>query len=324
MMRDNGMLAGDRLGDGARRGRRAARQRRQAARRRADRRARFADCRRSKSSICWRASRAASAARNLDHRLRRTDFRDEANDPLYPALGCSIAELEQVNARAGRRLEPAQGSAAARASPAQGGAARRARFRSSTRSATSTCSRSPATSRRTASDMFGHLVAIAAAASAAAARAAPASIAALRRQRAADRCASCDRAAARRRFAPPDPAGRARAARSGVRGSATGRGRAGRSSPARRSATCPKAAMRSARMPRRRAAASNARRSRRAAAGPERRRHVRRATEELHPARRRSSPQLDIASPAALRSAEGGGVRRRAVAVSARRRSLRT
>jgi NADH-quinone oxidoreductase subunit G len=33
---------------------------------------------------------------NLDHRLRRTDFRDDANDPLYPALGCSIAELEQV------------------------------------------------------------------------------------------------------------------------------------------------------------------------------------------------------------------------------------
>ena len=35
---------------------------------------------------------------NLDHRLRRTDFRDEASDPLYPALGCSIAELEQLNA----------------------------------------------------------------------------------------------------------------------------------------------------------------------------------------------------------------------------------
>ncbi|MGH8174640.1 MAG: NADH-quinone oxidoreductase subunit NuoG [Steroidobacter sp.] len=34
---------------------------------------------------------------NLDHRLRRTDFRDEAGDPLYPALGCSIAELEQAN-----------------------------------------------------------------------------------------------------------------------------------------------------------------------------------------------------------------------------------
>ena len=34
---------------------------------------------------------------NLDHRLRRSDFRDEASDPLYPSLGCSIAELERVN-----------------------------------------------------------------------------------------------------------------------------------------------------------------------------------------------------------------------------------
>ncbi|HEX2494854.1 MAG TPA: NADH-quinone oxidoreductase subunit NuoG [Steroidobacter sp.] len=34
---------------------------------------------------------------NLDHRLRRADFRDEASDPLSPTLGCSIAELEQVN-----------------------------------------------------------------------------------------------------------------------------------------------------------------------------------------------------------------------------------
>jgi NADH-quinone oxidoreductase subunit G len=33
---------------------------------------------------------------NLDHRLRRTDFRDEASDPLYPSLGCAIAELEQA------------------------------------------------------------------------------------------------------------------------------------------------------------------------------------------------------------------------------------
>ena len=31
---------------------------------------------------------------NLDHRLRRTDFRDEASDPTYPLLGCSIADLE--------------------------------------------------------------------------------------------------------------------------------------------------------------------------------------------------------------------------------------
>ena len=32
---------------------------------------------------------------NLDHRLRRRDFRDEAADPAWPWLGCSIAELEQ-------------------------------------------------------------------------------------------------------------------------------------------------------------------------------------------------------------------------------------
>jgi NADH-quinone oxidoreductase subunit G len=35
---------------------------------------------------------------NVDHRLRRTDFRDEAHDPLHPALGCSIEELEAANA----------------------------------------------------------------------------------------------------------------------------------------------------------------------------------------------------------------------------------
>jgi len=35
---------------------------------------------------------------NLDHRLRRTDFRDEASDPIYPSLGCSIGELEQASA----------------------------------------------------------------------------------------------------------------------------------------------------------------------------------------------------------------------------------
>ncbi|HMN45709.1 MAG TPA: NADH-quinone oxidoreductase subunit NuoG [Povalibacter sp.] len=35
---------------------------------------------------------------NIDHRLRRTDFRDEASDPVIPSLNCSIAELEQANA----------------------------------------------------------------------------------------------------------------------------------------------------------------------------------------------------------------------------------
>ncbi len=33
---------------------------------------------------------------NLDHRLRRSDFRDQANDPIFPWLGCSIAEIEQM------------------------------------------------------------------------------------------------------------------------------------------------------------------------------------------------------------------------------------
>jgi NADH-quinone oxidoreductase subunit G len=35
---------------------------------------------------------------NVDHRLRRVDFRDQANDPVAPTLGCAIAELEQAAA----------------------------------------------------------------------------------------------------------------------------------------------------------------------------------------------------------------------------------
>jgi len=34
---------------------------------------------------------------NLDHRLRRTDFRDDASDPLFPSLGVSIKDLETAN-----------------------------------------------------------------------------------------------------------------------------------------------------------------------------------------------------------------------------------
>ena len=34
---------------------------------------------------------------NLDHRLRRSDFRDEASDPLFPSLGVAIAELETAS-----------------------------------------------------------------------------------------------------------------------------------------------------------------------------------------------------------------------------------
>jgi NADH-quinone oxidoreductase subunit G len=35
---------------------------------------------------------------NIDHRIRRRDFSDEANDPLYPWLGCDIADIEQQDA----------------------------------------------------------------------------------------------------------------------------------------------------------------------------------------------------------------------------------
>ena len=35
---------------------------------------------------------------NIDHRLRQSDFSDEANLPLFPSLGCSIAELESLDA----------------------------------------------------------------------------------------------------------------------------------------------------------------------------------------------------------------------------------
>jgi NADH-quinone oxidoreductase subunit G len=34
---------------------------------------------------------------NLDHRLRRTDFRDEDSEPLYPALGCTVVDVERAN-----------------------------------------------------------------------------------------------------------------------------------------------------------------------------------------------------------------------------------
>jgi len=35
---------------------------------------------------------------NVDHRIRRRNFSDQDNDPLYPSLGCSIADIESSNA----------------------------------------------------------------------------------------------------------------------------------------------------------------------------------------------------------------------------------
>jgi NADH-quinone oxidoreductase subunit G len=46
--------------------------------------------------LLGRIARGLGSA-NIDHRLRRTDFRDEASDPILPILGCSIAELEQAS-----------------------------------------------------------------------------------------------------------------------------------------------------------------------------------------------------------------------------------
>jgi NADH-quinone oxidoreductase subunit G len=42
-------------------------------------------------------TRALGSA-NLDHRLRRLDYRDQANDPVFPWLGTDIAGLEQADA----------------------------------------------------------------------------------------------------------------------------------------------------------------------------------------------------------------------------------
>jgi NADH-quinone oxidoreductase subunit G len=49
------------------------------------------------SYLATRIARGLGSA-NVDHRLRRQDVRDQAGDPLAPALGCAIAELEQASA----------------------------------------------------------------------------------------------------------------------------------------------------------------------------------------------------------------------------------
>jgi NADH-quinone oxidoreductase subunit G len=46
--------------------------------------------------LLGRIARGLGSA-NLDHRLRRTDFRDEGSEPLYPALGCAIADVERLD-----------------------------------------------------------------------------------------------------------------------------------------------------------------------------------------------------------------------------------
>jgi NADH-quinone oxidoreductase subunit G len=41
---------------------------------------------------------AAAGSANIDHRLRRRDFADQENDPLFPWLGCDIADIEHQQA----------------------------------------------------------------------------------------------------------------------------------------------------------------------------------------------------------------------------------
>lgn len=39
----------------------------------------------------------ATGTANIDHRLRRHDFTDQENDPVFPWLGCDIADIEQLD-----------------------------------------------------------------------------------------------------------------------------------------------------------------------------------------------------------------------------------
>jgi NADH-quinone oxidoreductase subunit G len=115
---------------------------------------------------------------NLDHRLRRTDFRDEANDPLYPALGCSITELEAVSSAL------VIGANIRKEVPLLAHRLRKAALRGAKISFVNPQRYEylfPVAGYFSSNglDMFGHLVAIAAAATAASGKSAPESIAVL-------------------------------------------------------------------------------------------------------------------------------------------------
>lgn len=116
---------------------------------------------------------------NLDHRLRRTDFRDEASEPLYPALGCAIAELEQASAVlvVGSNLRKEVPLIAHRIRKAAFGNAAKISFINPQRYEYLFPVAGYFASNGL--DMFEHLVAIAAAAANAAGKNAPASISAL-------------------------------------------------------------------------------------------------------------------------------------------------
>ena len=153
--------------------------------------------RRWKSSICWRASRAAWAARNLDHRLRRTDFRDEASDPLYP-----VARLLRSRSSSRSASALVVGSNLRKEVPLLAHRLRKAALRGAQVSFVNPQRYEylfPVAGYLASNglDMFDHLVAVAAAASSAQRQERAGVDCGARRQRAADRRASGDCAAAR-------------------------------------------------------------------------------------------------------------------------------
>jgi hypothetical protein len=160
-------------------------------------------------------SRAASAATNLDHRLRRVSISVTRRAILMaPLLGCSIAELEQAEFRARHRVEPAQGSAADRASRAPSAPVRRGAkvFRSSIRAAYDV--RFPVTANLTSNGlgMAQHLAAVLAASLHAQGKAVPAHVAAALEGVTPSAATRNRRRLARSGRAARDPAGRAGAA----------------------------------------------------------------------------------------------------------------
>ena len=51
-----------------------------------------------RTCICWRRLARGLGTSNIDHRLRQHDFRDQADDPLHPALGCVDRGLDRLDA----------------------------------------------------------------------------------------------------------------------------------------------------------------------------------------------------------------------------------
>jgi len=119
---------------------------------------------------------------NIDHRLRRLDFRDEAGDPAAPLLGCSLTDLESANSLL------VVGSNLRKEVPIIAHRIRKAALRAGARVSCIAPRRYdylfPVAAYLASNglDMFEHLVAVAAAAVNASGKAAPESIAALVRQ----------------------------------------------------------------------------------------------------------------------------------------------